>query len=256
MKDRDLIINIKKDQYTSECFGREVYTADIFVDKRHIRDNLEIARALIKKLRNLNDHPYVTCKHTLSDIPVIHGLEGAGFKLMSVDATFYMKPYPIHRNQYNVDNEIVIEEYCDKYDDAFSALIKNTPQFFADTHYYNSPYFDRRLCDLFYRRWILKDIGGRSNRNYLAIYENRIVGFSLCIEKDNEAIIDLIWVDEDMRGRGVGTLMIYKLFNDVKNKVVKVPTQITNSNAINLYIKTGFKIKDIYAAYHKYGGNR
>jgi ribosomal protein S18 acetylase RimI-like enzyme len=187
---------------------------------------------------------------------VIHGLESAGFKLMSVDATFHMKPDPIHRNPYSVDNEIRIEEYCDKYDSAFSALIKNTAQFFAGTQYYNSPYFDRRLCDLFYRRWILKDIGGRSNRNYLAIYENRIVGFSLCIEKDNEAIIDLIWVDEDMRGRGVGTLMIYKLFNDVKNKVVKVPTQITNSNAINLYIKTGFKIKDIYAAYHKYGGNR
>jgi len=256
MKDPDVIINIKKDKYTSECFCMNIYVADIFVDKRHFRDKLEITRAIIKKLRNLNNQWYVTCKSTVSDIPVIHGLEGAGFKLMSVDATFYIKPGPITRNLHNINNEIRIEEYSDVYDDAFSALIKNTPQFFDNTHYYNSPYFDRRLCDLFYRRWILKDIGGRSNRNYLAIYENRIVGFSLCIEKDNEAIIDLIWVDEDMRGRGVGTLMIYKLFNDVKKKVVKVPTQITNSNAINIYIKIGFKIRDIYAAYHKYGGTR
>lgn len=256
MKDWDTIINIKKDQFTSECFGRDIYIADIIVDKRHFRDDSEITKTTIKKLQNLDNSLYVTCKHNLSDIPVIHGLEDAGFNLMSVDVKFYIKPDAVPRTSHNIDTEIMIEEYRDKYADAFYSLIKNMPLFFDNTQYYNSPHLDRKLSDLFYRRWILKDISGRSNRNYLAIYENRIVGFSLCIEKDNEAIIDLIWVDKTMRGRGIGKLMIYKLFNDVKNKVVTVATQITNSNATNLYIKINFKIRDIYAAYHKYRGTR
>ena len=256
MKGGDMIINIKKDQFASECFGREICISNIIMDKSHFRDNSEITKTTIKLLQNLNNNSYVICKHNLSDIPVIHGLEGAEFRIMSVDVTFNIKPDVTPRNAHNIDTEIMIEEYNDKHINAFHSLIKNIPQFFNGTHYYNNFHFDRKLCDLFYRRWILNNINGRSNRNYLTIYKNRIVGFNLCIEKNNESLIDLIWVDKNMRGRGIGKLMIYKLFSDAKNKVVKAGTQITNSGAINLYIKTGFKIENIYAVYHKYGGIR
>ncbi|MBA7489474.1 dTDP-fucosamine acetyltransferase [subsurface metagenome] len=254
MENRDVIVNIKKDYFTSKCFGREIYISNIIVDERQFRDISEITRTTIKKLQNLKNSLYVTCKHNLSDIPVIHGLEGAGFKLMSVNVKFRIKPDAVpKKNAYDIDTEIMIEQYSDKHLNRFYSLIKNVPQFFDETQYYNSPYLDKKLCDSFYRMWILTDIKGRSDRNYLAIYENRIVGFILCIERDNESTIDLMWVDKNMRGRGIGKLMIHRLFNDVRNRVVRVTTQMTNSNAINFYIKTGFEIENIYAVYHKYG---
>lgn len=253
IKERGVAINIKRDHFASEYFGKEVHILNIIIQKNYFQNNSEITKITIDLLHKFNKSIYIISKHDLSDIPVIHGLEETGFKMMCVDVTFHINPDVVPSNACSNGIEVIIEEYKSRYINAFESLIETVQQFFYDTHYYNSPYFDKQLCDLFYRKWVLNNINGRSNRNYLAICENRIVGFILCIEKDNECVIDLIWVDKNMRGRGIGRLMIYKLFNNVKNKVVKVGTQIRSTGAVNLYLGMGFKVNRIYAIYHKYG---
>lgn len=95
------------------------------------------------------------------------------------------------------------------------------------------------------------------NNKYFAIYKikDRVVGVILfSIDKNNNSIIlELVCVNENYQSIGIGSKIMYSIFNyaQLNNiKQVRVGTQLNNINAINFYIKNGFLVDDIYYTFH------
>jgi ribosomal protein S18 acetylase RimI-like enzyme len=243
--------DIIDDSYSSRCFGVPFVTLKIR-GRTSSLGYLIIARNLAEGLQNLNLH-YIVCKHRLQDVSVIHGLEEIGFRLMGVGAKLSrMKDTaPITAS---IDHAVRVEPYEQTHLELFTLLLDETQNFFYGTHYYNSPYLDSKLVDRFYSRWIMADLQDRCNKNFVALQNDRIVGFITGMERHDEAKLDLVWVDESVRRRGIGKLLINTLLSNIKPSKLVCDAYITEKKALGLYLATGFEIQDVYAIYHKYLG--
>ena len=92
---------------------------------------------------------------------------------------------------------------------------------------------------------------------YIAKLENEIVGYILFSikEKENNGMkyrkqlnIEAICVDENCRGKGIGTLLLEHTKNIGKQQGctdMYLTVNQENENAIKVYEKFGFKVKDI-----------
>jgi ribosomal protein S18 acetylase RimI-like enzyme len=241
--------DIIDDHYSSQCFDVPIVTLAI-KERTCSLNYVTIAKTLTDALQNLNVN-CIICKHRLRDISVIHGLEETGFMLMGVGAKLrcVKNQAPINAR---ANHAVKVEPYENAHLDLVTSLVKETPKFFSETHYYNSPYLDSKLADKFYAQWIMADVQGRCNKNFLALQDDRIVGFITCMEARDEAKLDLIWVDEPSRRKGVGKVLINTLLSDIKPNKLVCDAYITQKKALDLYLKTGFEVCDVYAIYHKY----
>ena len=80
------------------------------------------------------------------------------------------------------------------------------------------------------------------------------VGFVTChLLGAGEGQIGLLAVSEPHRGRGIGGALLSESFDYFKNNGVnrlKVVTQADNQSGLNLYLKMGFKKKNLAYWYH------
>lgn len=77
--------------------------------------------------------------------------------------------------------------------------------------------------------------------NYQLIYvEKNVVGCLLVVSKENEVMLDEIYLDEKYRNLGIGSNIIRKVI--AKNKNVYLWVYKANTRAISLYRKLGFQI--------------
>ena len=249
-KDDDLI-KIEKNEFDTICFKRDVYLLEIPSDEYQ---NIEYSKSNIKitnELNSLNKYPYIICKHKLSDLPVIHALESTGFQIISVDIELKTEVNKPPKIMNGIENEFIIERFNKKYENHFSNLLNKTQRFFDSTHFYKSPALDNRLCDNFYKRWILKNVKGRTNENYIAVYEKEIIGFIFGNKEGQKMNIDLLWVSENFRRLGIGKFLIQSLIKNSKCNEIIVKTQANNYPAVKLYTKMGFNINEVFAVYHR-----
>lgn len=84
---------------------------------------------------------------------------------------------------------------------------------------------------------------------YLAVRNNgSLCGYiALKPENNNRLFLSKLYLLSDMRGKGIASLMIKKVFSEAKNnnkKSVYLTVNKYNTHAIEVYKKTGFKIID------------
>ena len=81
----------------------------------------------------------------------------------------------------------------------------------------------------------------------------KISGCVLLTRKNNDLLLDELFIDEEYRGKGIGTSIINNIIKD--NQDVHLWVYKENKNAIKLYKKLGFKIKEEtetrYYMYHE-----
>lgn len=249
MNSENVRYNIIDDSYSSRCFGLPIVTLEITAGTSSL-NYLTVSETLDQILQNPNVH-YVICKHRMADISVIHGLEEAGFKLMGVGAKLCFVKRSL--STYASANPFVrVEPYDNAHSDLLNSLLEETPRFFYGTHFYNSPYLDSKRADEFYARWITTDVQGRCNLNFIALQNDKIVGLITCMEERYMAKLDLIWVDQSLRRKGIGKLLINTLLNNIRPDKLACDAYVTDKHALSFYISTGFEVRDIYAIYHKY----
>lgn len=245
------MIKIEKNEFDSTCFKKDVYLLEIHSDEYQNIGYYEKNEKFANELNSLNKYPYVICKHKLSDLPVIHALESTGFQMISIDIELKSELNKPIKIKNGIENEFIIERLNQKYENMFYDLLNKTQRFFDSTHFYKSPALDNRLCDNFYKEWISKNVKGRTNENYVAIYEKEIIGFIFGNKDDKKINIDLLWVSENFRKLGIGKLLIQFLIKNNKCNEINVKTQVNNFPAIKLYTKMGFNITEVFAVYHK-----
>ncbi len=114
--------------------------------------------------------------------------------------------------------------------------------------------FEKDVAIEMYKEWV-KNSFERENKYFsIASYNDKVIGFLLfSVKGEGEAIIELLSISNEYRGKGFGK----KLVNKTEEKLyelditkLKVGTQLNNSVAINFYHSMGFKQVDLTSIYH------
>ena len=77
----------------------------------------------------------------------------------------------------------------------------------------------------------------------LAEYGRRIVGFAHVIDNGDRIILQGLGVDDDMRGQGVGTLLLQHILGAIDEDVPVVLKVKAMNPAVELYARHGFFVK-------------
>ncbi|MCX6582249.1 MAG: GNAT family N-acetyltransferase [Candidatus Aminicenantes bacterium] len=127
---------------------------------------------------------------------------------------------------------------------------------FTNSRYYGYPGFDRNQVDLMFQLWIEKAVKGEfDDELYYLGDESGILAFNSLRFEENAASIGLFGVEEAHRGKGLGSLLLNRVFHLLHNRrvtEVNVTTQGKNSSAVRLYQKNGFHLAKITLCYYKW----
>ena len=112
----------------------------------------------------------------------------------------------------------------------------------------------RQKYEAMYKTWIINSVNKKIAKNVLVYLDNQqIVGFVTLGEKKLRADIGIIAVDSSVRGRGIGTSLMFSAENwFLKNdyQLMQVVTQGDNLAASKLYESCGFVIEQAEYFYH------
>lgn len=105
-----------------------------------------------------------------------------------------------------------------------------------------------------YKLWVDNSINGKfAKKVFLYIENNKTLGFITVSFEKGIGNIGLIAVDENQQGKRIGSKLIsrvesYLIENNIKK--LRVPTQYSNSKALNFYKKNDFNILNKTYIYH------
>lgn len=130
-------------------------------------------------------------------------------------------------------------------------IINISKESFIYSRFFND--YNLRKGNLIYTEWT-KNAFDRKDK-YFCYYEkeNQILGYLLFSINNQELTIELIAVDKNSKGLGIGSSLINKVEQyAITNKIkyIKVGTQINNISAQNFYISCGFKHITNNSIYH------
>jgi ribosomal protein S18 acetylase RimI-like enzyme len=123
---------------------------------------------------------------------------------------------------------------------------------FHQDRYHTDQKIDNDAADKSKRNWAKNNILGRGDVGFVAEINNKIVGFNLCLIQNNSAVIDLIGVELESQGMGIGKSLVMASISYYSGKVpsIQVGTQTTNKSALAIYKAAGFSIVHESATFH------
>jgi dTDP-4-amino-4,6-dideoxy-D-galactose acyltransferase len=232
--------SIKKLTWDSDFFGfgiaqlEELHEASdlIFVDEFAKSNNIRLVQALAD----------------LKNTKFIEILENSGFHYVDTRVDFVMELNKkgnknIHWIQANESDIEDIKSIADS--------------LFIDSRFFH-PIFDQARANELFNLWAEKAVKGEFDNLCLKSTLNGteeltgLVTIKFLNEKD--ARIGLIGVSRKHLGKGIGTYLIDSAITFLKENDFEklfIATQGKNLGAINLYIKSGFKIKSLHNWFYK-----
>lgn len=120
---------------------------------------------------------------------------------------------------------------------------------------FKKPWFTAQDRDRFYKEWLTKAVYSTFDDCCLVIIEaDKICGFVTLKEHPNYAQIGLIGVSSEHQGRGIGKklLSIAEHYLEQRNcTTLSVATQMSNTHALNLYTRFGFRLTETNLWFYK-----
>jgi GNAT superfamily N-acetyltransferase len=127
---------------------------------------------------------------------------------------------------------------------------------FLYSRYYRYKKFDKNNIDLMFQIWIEKSVPGEFDDEVYCLYnEMDILAFCSLKYEGNSAAVGLFAVNRAYQGKGLGSLILKRVFHLLyKRRIteVSVITQGKNSEAMHLYQKNGFRVAVITLCYYKW----
>jgi len=80
-----------------------------------------------------------------------------------------------------------------------------------------------------------------SNISYIALENNKMVGFLVAFQQENKIWLHQIAVDKNYRNKGIATTLISHLENNLSGISIEFSVKESNLNAIRLYESLGYK---------------
>lgn len=216
---------------------------------------LRINESLVKYVFKKCEEDRIKCLYYLSDChdpESVRIAEKYGFHFVDVRLTFYIdlrktKPKKV------ISKDIKIIESRDK---DIVPLAEIAQDSYPLSRYYFDFHFSTSLCSKFYTTWIIKSCHGFVSKVFVAEMDNKTVGFITCdLFGLDRGRIFLVGVDESVRGKGAGKMLVNHALRWFESKgviFVEVVTQGRNYRAQNLYQKCGFCTLKTELWYHKW----
>jgi GNAT superfamily N-acetyltransferase len=127
---------------------------------------------------------------------------------------------------------------------------------FKDSRYYRYQNFNRNNIDLMFQIWIEKSVRGEFDDELYCLYNKTdILAFCTLKYIGNSASIGLFGISSTYRGKGIGNLMlkrIFKLLYQYRVTEVAVITQGKNTDALYLYRKNRFCLAVVTLCYYRW----
>lgn len=179
----------------------------------------------------------------------IRFLEAHDFRYVDALITFEWK----RRNYREVEGVEVAQASDAEAVGALSVAAFNLNRFTSD------PNLAREGVDLMHRTWAMNNLNGRADRNWVVRKGARLAGFIQCLDRPSEdcARIDLIAVDADFRGQGIGESLVETFvahYSPLRARLL-VGTQGANRGAMRLYERCGFLGDDLDLTLHRTPAN-
>lgn len=123
---------------------------------------------------------------------------------------------------------------------------------FTQDRFHADPQILDPIADAIKGAWVENGLHGRADVVLVAHHEDRPVGFNLCFDRGDEAVIDLIAVEHRCQGSGLGTAMVQGAIAHFtgKAKTLYVGTQATNTASLKMYRRCGFEVDREAKTYH------
>lgn len=114
------------------------------------------------------------------------------------------------------------------------------------------PRIDDRAADRLKSAWILNAARGRANAMLVARDGSQVVGFNACMRNGDAAVIDLIGVAPEARGRGLGAALVEAALAHYAGhaREMIVGTQSKNTASLAMYQRAGFRVRDSHLTFH------
>ena len=186
---------------------------------------------------------FAYAKIDVDQIKLAQSLSKAGYFIIDTNVTFRWvgnaDEHDMHVLEASPEDETSVREI------AFSA--------FASTRFHLDPNIDNMVANRIKEKWAGNFFAGKRGDLMLVYKESgRVLGFNQVILTENKAVIDLIAVRSDARGRGIGRAMVSGL--QTRFKSIAVGTQINNIASIGLYTSLGFEFSNASYVFHYHKG--
>jgi len=191
------------------------------------------------------------------DMALVQAFERSSYVACDVLVTYSLKPREV------VPADVGDLELRDGRVNDADWMARISAEAFSFSHYFNSPWVNRRSAEEVVKKWINNSIVGYADRVLIAEREGKPVGYitvrskSVC-EGYKMSTIDLIAVDQSARGQGVGRILTSTAIATHKEEVSSwyVGTQAQNSAACRMYESVGFRQASLSATFHKLLGEK
>jgi ribosomal protein S18 acetylase RimI-like enzyme len=191
---------------------------------------------------DLSDPCFSYSKISVSDVKASRALSGAGFFVADTNMSYEWRGAGGDHNPHVSD--AAPEDEAGVRDVARTA--------FTLTRFHTDPNIDNVHADQIKEDWAGNFFAGKRGEVMLVYKQDgKVLGFNQVIVQDDLAIIDLIAVHSDARGRGVARAMIAAL--QTRYERIKVGTQIVNAPSIGLYTAMGFEFSGASYVFHYHG---
>ena len=123
---------------------------------------------------------------------------------------------------------------------------------FSFDRFHGDPRIADATADEIKARWARNGINGRANAPLIVREEGAVAGFNLCMRKGDDAVIDLIAVDQRRQGRGLGRKLVEGALAHYAGaaQTMWVSTQEGNAVSVALYRSAGFTLHSIAETWH------
>lgn len=214
-----------RDTWLEEVMERPVYKVVI----------CEQPKNLFLGKKKVNSFYYI--KIPTDKIDIISELTSLGFYLVDTNVTFELK-LERRNNSYNFIRRATGDDKL-----SVKCLAQKSFNF---SRFHLDPKITNELANKIKSQWAINYFyGRRGDEMFVAEINGKIVGFLQLLKlKENSYVIDLIAVDQELRGQGTGRNLIYAAQNVLGASMLRVGTQITNISSIRFYERIGFSIVD------------
>lgn len=234
------MLKIKKLNWDSDFFGFGIAQLEETDEKIESLNGLEdfIKSNNIKVVQSLVD---------IKNIQFIELLENSSFHYVDTRVDFVMDLNKIN-NTSNFDFATIKD---------VPEILKIADKLYDLSRFYN-PFFNEDKANELFKLWAEKAVKGEFDNICLKSSDNlndTVNGFvTIKYLNKTEARIGLIGVSKNHLGKGIGTKLINSAISFLKEKNFErlyIATQGKNLGALNLYIKSGFKIKSLHNWFYK-----
>lgn len=248
------IAYLKRSQWDTAHFGKTIaklegWTVDTIVDFKTRIQFLE----KVKKAATDAGVKLIFARVPLADVYSVQAFEKVGAKLTDILLTFNSR----------IPNNLGEEHSWPKIESAtkrdISAIESVAREVFTVDHFHADQQLDAKKSSEVFSKWVSNAFAQCPERLLVARKSGTPVGFILCgVQKllpgYDVGLIDLVGVDSQMQGQGIGTALVFHALRWFTPRVgsVYVGTQAANSRALRLYQKCNFRHVFAEATFHLY----